>query len=209
MKADRQGQRREPIDWGAIRQRLEAARLGAEQALSPGAEKVDRILRERARRLAAPMQIDAETIERIEVVEFLLGQERYAVESRFVREVCPLDSLAPLPCAPAYVVSIANIRGEIISVIDIRKFFDLPERGLTDLNKVIVLHHGKMVFGILADAVTSVRQLAVRELQASLPTLTGIREAYLKGIDSNRVVILDAERLLMDQGLVVQQRATT
>ncbi|WP_284735589.1 chemotaxis protein CheW [Dongia deserti] len=163
-------------------------------------------MRERAQRLATPAQSDEETGPQIEVVEFLLARERYGVESRFVREVYPLESLAPIPCVPDYVVSIANVRGEIISVIDIRKFFDLPERGLTDLNKVIVLQDDRMVFGILADAVTGARRVPVQQLQPSLPTLTGIREAYLRGVDRDRVAILDGARLLHDPALVVQQR---
>lgn len=206
MRSDHRERRRAPIDWSAVQGRLQSARLAAEQALSPSAEHVDRILRDRAQRLAAPMQSDEETGEQIEVVEFLLAQERYGIESRFVREVYPLDSLAPIPCVPDYVVSIANIRGEVISIVDIRKFFDLPERGLTDLNKIIVLQDGRMVFGILADAITGVRRLPIQELQSSLPTLTGIRDAYLKGVDRNRVAILDGARLLSDPGLVVQQR---
>jgi purine-binding chemotaxis protein CheW len=65
-----------------------------------------------------------------------------------------------------------------------------------------------MVFGILADAITGVRLLPVSDIQPSLPTLTGIREDYLKGVTPGRTVILDAQRLLADEGIVVQEHVS-
>ena len=138
-------------------------------------------------------------------VEFVLASERYAVESRFIREVEVLESLTPLPCTPAFVLGIVNLRGEILPVIDLKKFFDLPEKGLSDLNKIIVLQSGRMLFGILADAIIGMRHVLLANIHPSLPTLTGIRKNYLKGITPERMVILDAGNLLADESIVVQE----
>ena len=56
-----------------------------------------------------------------------------------------------------------------------------------------------------ADAVIGVRSISLSEIQPSLPTLTGIRQEYLKGITGEREVILDAEKLLSDKNIVVHQ----
>ena len=104
-------------------------------------------------------------------------------------------------------LGIVNLRGEILSVIDIKKFFDLPEKGLTDLNKVIVLESEDMVFGIVADAISGVRRILRTDIQPSLPTLTGIREDYLQGVTDERVVVLDAGKLLHDEKLIVNEQA--
>ena len=147
----------------------------------------------------------AKAEEFIQVVEFLLACEKYAVASEYVREIYPLKEFTPIPCTPPFVLGIINVRGQILSVIDIKKFFGLPEKGLTDLNKVIILHSESMEFGILADAIIGVRNIVVSELQTSLPTLTGIREEYLKGVAKERTVILDAEKLLSDKSIVVHE----
>ncbi|MCL4471870.1 MAG: chemotaxis protein CheW [Gammaproteobacteria bacterium] len=194
-----------PIDWREVEQRLEAARVAIERIWMPTAEDTQRVLEERARALAREPE-RAEAAERIEVVEFLLAHERYAVESDYVREVYPLEELTPLPCTPAFVLGIVNVRGEILSVIDLKKFFDLPEKGLTDLNKVIVIESKDMVFGILADAISGVWHIPRAGIQPSLPTLTGIREDYLLGVTAERVVVLDAEKLLSDEKLIVQEQ---
>ena len=197
---------RAAIDWAEVRARVDAAQAAGEQAWTPGADETSRILRERALALAAEPGAIQNLAESIEVVEFSLAHERYAVESAYVREVYPLEYLTPLPCTPAFVLGIVNLRGEIVSVIDLRKFFDLAQTGLPDLNKIIVLESGNMIFGLLADAILGVRRLPLAEIQPALPTLTGIREKYLKGITAERMVVLDAGKLLADEEIVVQEQ---
>jgi purine-binding chemotaxis protein CheW len=197
--------KRVAIDWTEVRRRLDAAQVISEQVWTPGLDETRRILRERALALIAEPGRTKTLDQSIEVVEFLLAHESYAVESSYVREVCPLVNLTPLPCTPVFVLGIVNLRGEILSVIDVRKFFDLPETGLPDLNKIIVLESGSIVFGILADVILGVRHIPIAEIQPSLPTLTGIREKYLRGITLGRTVVLDAGKLLADEEIVVQE----
>lgn len=170
-----------------------------------GEEGKKQLLKARARKLARDDEKEKPAGESIEVVEFLLAYETYGIESSYVREICPLKDLTPVPCTPPFVLGIINVRGEIVSVIDLKKFFDLPEKGLTDLNKVLVLKNDRMEFGLLADAILGVRSLPTYDLQPTLPTLTGIREEYLRGIAKERVVILDAGKLLSDKNIVVHE----
>ncbi|OGT83669.1 MAG: chemotaxis protein [Gammaproteobacteria bacterium RIFCSPLOWO2_02_FULL_61_13] len=197
---------RTAIDWAAVRARLDAVQAAGERAWTPGAAETGRILRARALALAAEPGAAPNLDQSIEVVEFLLAHERYAVASAFVREVYPLENFTPLPCTPAFLLGIVNLRGEIVSVVDVRKFFDLPQTGLQDLNKLIVLDSGNMVFGILADGILGMRRIALADIQPSLPTLTGIRADYLQGVTAERVVVLDAEKLLADRKLIVEEQ---
>lgn len=194
-----------PIDWDELRTRMESSLAALEHGFKPSPEKRENILKDRAARLAVEPEKKAGVEEYFEVVEFFLAHERYAVSSEYVREIYPLNELTPLPCTPRFVLGIVNVRGQILSVIDIKKFFDLPEKGLTDLNKVIILHSGDMEFGILADSIVGVRNLTPGEIETSLPTLTGIREEYLKGVTRDRLVVLDAGKLLADEKIVVHE----
>ncbi len=193
------------IDWDEIHRRLETSQDALDRGLQLTHEEKNKILKARAKTLAIEPEKKAKEEEFIQVVEFLLAYEKYAVASEYVREIYPLRELTPIPCTPPFVLGIINVRGQILSVIDIKKFFDLPEKGLTDLNTVIILHSESMEFGILADAIIGVRNIVVSELQTSLPTLTGIREEYLKGVTKERTVILDAEKLLSDKSIVVHE----
>jgi purine-binding chemotaxis protein CheW len=169
-------------------------------------EERRKVLKARAKALAQePKKEGLAFKEQVEIVEFLLAYERYGIELRFVREVYPLKDLTPLPVTPPFVLGMINVRGQILSVIDIKRFFDLPEKGLTDLNKVIILHNDGMEFGILADVIIGANRIPLSDIQTSLPTLVGIREEYLKGVTRERLVILDAEKLLRDKRLIVQE----
>lgn len=168
----------------------------------------NQVLRERARRLAR--DTTAELIETgpvLEVIEFALAHERYALEASYVREVQPLHDLTPLPGAPEFVRGLVNLRGEILAVIDMKRFFDLPERGIGDLHSVLFVEGAGMSFGLLADQVLGTRRLPLASLQPALPTLTEVRADYLRGVTAERLVVLDGARLLSDPRLVVRDDA--
>lgn len=163
------------------------------------------ILRARAQALARPPEHAPLGQTLLELLEFRLAQESYAVETRYVREVYPLKNLTPLPCVPAFVAGIVNVRGHITPVIDIKKFFDLPDEGLTDLHRIILVRGNDIEFGLLADVIVGVRTVPVESLQPSLPTLTGIRADYLKGVTAERLVVLDLKRIFADPKIIVQE----
>lgn len=189
--------------WDKLRRRLEAARtnIGSE----PTPDEKRGILRKRARVLARQEEQGRDAGAGLDIMEFLLTYETYAIEMRWVAETYPLKDLTPLPCTPPFVAGIINVRGRIISVIDLRTFFDLPEKGLTDLNKVIILHNGAMEFGILADEILGTRTIPLTEVQPPLATLTGIREEYLAGVTRKRTAILDGAKLLSDKKLILHE----
>ena len=193
-------------DWRDVLGRVEGAWKGLEAGWGANPEARDRVLRDRAASLARQTRPESGAAS-LEVVVFRVAGETYGVESAHVREVYPLKDLTPVPCTPPFVLGITNVRGQILSVIDIKKLFDLPEQGITDLNRVVVLQSEHMAFGILADTILGARRVPVAELQPSLPTLTEVREQYLKGVTEDRLVVLDAEALLSDRSLVVHEEA--
>lgn len=194
------------IDWNAVHTRLESVERALEQGwfLPPG-EKA-KILKERAVVLAVEAE-EAPPVgeEYLNILEFVIAAETYGFESSFVREVYPLKEFTPLPCTPPFVFGIINVRGRIVSINDIRGIFDLPRKGLTELNKVIILKDKEMEFGVLADAVVGARSIPLSGLQPPPPTLTGIREEYLKGVTAERLVVLDARKMLTNGRLVVRE----
>ena len=195
------------IDWSEIHARLEGARLALEQETVYSPQESRAILRARARILAQETQQTAGAQAFMEIIEFCLASETYALESTFVREAYPLKDFTPLPGTPPFVLGIINVRGQILSVIDLKKFFDLPEKGLGQLNKLIILHNEQMEFAILADDILGARSLALDEIQPTPSTISGIGAEYLRGVTAGHVIILDAEKILGDGKIIVHQKA--
>jgi purine-binding chemotaxis protein CheW len=163
----------------------------------------ERILRERAQALARPQSSAPAPSTMLELLEFRLSVERYALEIRHVQGVHPLRDLTPLPGTPPFVLGIVNVRGRILPVLDLKKFFDLPEQGLTDLHRIILVQGNDLDFGLLADVIVGVRSVPTACLQPALPTLTGIRADFLKGIGTGGLVVLDMDRILSDPKIII------
>jgi purine-binding chemotaxis protein CheW len=180
-----------------------------EKTLQITPEEKSTILRSRAKELSMEIEIKETDEEFFEILEFLLAHETYAIETHFIREVYPMTELTPLPCTPAFVSGLINIRGQILTVIDMKKFFDLPEKGITNLNKVIVVRKETLELGILADEIIGISIIPVNELKPPLSTLTGIYADYLKGVTGERLILLDMERFLTDRRLIVNEEVET
>jgi len=193
------------IDWAAVHRSLKSAGEALTRENSLSAKEAKAVLKARARALAEPGHADDPEVERIDILEFLLSGETYAIETSFIAETFPLVDFTSLFCTPPFVMGIINVRGRIVSIVDMRRFFDLPVVGLSNLNRVIVVRDKKMEFGILADSIIGVRSLPLQDLQASLPTLTGIREEFLTGVTADRLVLLDMGKILADRRLVVHE----
>lgn len=163
------------------------------------------ILNKRALELARPLPGKSHESDVLEIVEFRLGSESYGLELDYILEVYPLRELTPLPGLPRFVQGIINVRGQIVSVIDLKSFFEMTIEEITAGTKVIILQSKEMEFGIMADAIIGVKTIAKKEVMPTLPTLTGIRADFLKGVSRERLVILDGAKLLADSHLIINE----
>jgi len=199
-------QRSQTIAWDRIKARLAAA----EQALAAGAEvspeKRRAVLQARAIAYAAAPPRPEAAGERIEVVEFMLGTQRHAIEAGWVHEVLALDVLTPLPCTPDFIAGIVHLHGRIVTAIDLKRFFGLAPTGITDLNRLVVVRHGAGELGLLADRIVGVGWLRTADLQAA--PADDPRAAGLRGIAAGELALLDIERLMNDPKMVVDDNMT-
>lgn len=96
----------------------------------------------------------------IQVVEFLLGNEPFAIDLFDVREVVEYTSITPLPNSPDYIKGIIDLRGEITSIVDLKIRLNIKEinQTSTDTSRIIVVDDKITMkkIGILVDDVTSV-----------------------------------------------------
>ena len=163
------------------------------------------LLRKRAIEMAVEPEQKKDSSTIIEFIVFVLADESFGVESAFVREVCPLKDYTILPGTPSFILGIINVRGQILSVVDLKKFFHLPEKGLGELNKVIILRNDQMEFGILADEVIGIRIIFKDDILPVPLAVNGISEKYLKGVTKDGLIILSAVNLLSDKNMIINE----
>ena len=121
----------------------------------------------------------------IDIVEFEINNERYALDIGLTREIVEMVPITPVPRAPPHIAGIINLRGEITNIINLNNILGLPEKSAEDIkeHKIIVLvpdaAEGSIV-GIIVDAVHSVLQIPEKDIEKVSGGLSN--EAYVKGI---------------------------
>jgi purine-binding chemotaxis protein CheW len=197
--------RPEFIDWKEVHRRLGKARQSLEEALQLPPERARLVMEERARALARVPQSPTAQGERLEFVVFSLANERYGISTAYVREVIRLTDLTPLPGAPDFVAGVTNLRGQVLAVMDLRKFFGVAVRGLSDTSRVVVLGGERPEFGVLADAVHHVLTLPIDQVLDPPESVAGIARGYLRGVTGDALVLLEGSALLQDSRLIIDQ----
>lgn len=167
-------------------------------------EKV--LLAERAKMISGRKKSDNHVDEKyISVVEFSLNTENFGFEERYVSEVFSLREITEIPGTPPYLLGVINLKGRIVSVNNLKNLFNLKERGLTELNKVMILKNDVMEFGVVADSITGNRKLKLKSLSPPPSTLDMIGTEFITGIDPDGLILLDATKLLSSKQLNVNK----
>jgi len=136
-------------------------------------------------------------------VTFFLENEKYGIQVMQVQEVLRLTDIAPVPGAPEYVMGIINLRGNVVTVIDSRKRFALPEKESDDSTRIVIIEtESEQVVGILVDSVAEVAELRTSEIE-SAPNLGNDESSrFIQGVcnkEEELLILVDVERLLTDE----------
>jgi len=135
-----------------------------------------------------------------QVVVFNLGDEQYGVDISQVKEIIRPSHITKIPSAPDFVEGVINLRGQITTIVNLRKRFGLPPKDIDDETRIIVVEHGKNVIGMIVDSVTEVKSLSANEIEA-LPNVVTTQNGseFLKGmgkLSDSLVILIDLNRIL-------------
>ncbi len=164
-----------------------------------------KILRERAKKLGQKREKEDSDSDSMQIIEFRLSHERYGADVNHIREVYPLKDITPIPCTPPFVLGIMNVRGQVVSVLDIRGFFDLPKQPNTELSKVLIVGKDDIECGILTDEIVGEKKIPLGMVHQKGNLMRGDWEECIMGVTADRLILLGIDKLLSNQKIVVQQ----
>jgi len=148
----------------------------------------------------------------IDIVEFELGNERYALDIQLAREIVEMIPITPIPRAPAYISGVINLRGEITNIMNLNTLLGLPDQEIRDNQKIIVMVPeavGGSNVGIIVDDVSSVIQVADTDVDKIGEGFSSEFSSFVKGIikmksedgvkeKKNLIIWLDMEKVIKD-----------
>lgn len=135
-----------------------------------------------------------------QLVVFKIGKEEFGVDIKQVREIVRLVEITRMPKAPAFIEGVVNLRGQIVSVIDLAKRLDLPSSPRDDFTRIIVIEIESNTVGMVVDSVSEVLRLSMKDIE-EVPALieTGVPEHYIRGVGKLKdrlLVLLDLSKVL-------------
>lgn len=143
-------------------------------------------------------------VEKNDYLTFLLDDVVYAVDVRSVREILPLETVTSVPRTAPYLKGVMNIRGTVISVIDLRVLLNIPVKMDDETSSIIVSEvqipsESEMVFGFIADDVQSVVGLETIPVTEGYAALDMLHNDFIKEIGKHAnsfVLVLDMLKII-------------
>src|SRR5579862_7167108 len=141
----------------------------------------------------------------LHIVGFQVGRETYGVPITSLHEIVRVPEITAVPDAPDYLEGVINLRGKIVSVMDLRKRFGDSEAKLKKNNRILVVEHAGKLAGLIVDSASEVLKIASEDVEAppavfqegGLNCVTGLGK-----VGGRLIVLLDMTRLLAPEKLI-------
>lgn len=139
----------------------------------------------------------------VQLVVFTIEKEEFAAEITQVREIVSLEKITKVPSAPQFVYGVVNLRGKLVTVVDLHSRLGFKRTQPAEKSKMIVSDLKDGVLGMMVDSVVEVSRIPESQIEPPPPMSTGQIDAkYILGIAKMKdrlIVILDLENVLLDE----------
>lgn len=148
--------------------------------------------------------LESETNDTLEdkYLTFKIGSESYGIELRFVTEIVVMQEITRLPDMPEYIKGVINLRGNVLSVMDMRSRFNLENRDYDGRTCIVVVEVEERLVGLIVDGVNEVLTIPVDQVDPPPQNHTGFQSTYVKGmgkIEGKVTILLDTESILYEE----------
>ncbi len=141
----------------------------------------------------------------LHIVGFKVGRETYGVPITSLHEIVRVPEITAVPDAPDYLEGVINLRGKIVSVMDLRKRFGEKQATVKKHNRILVVEHSGRLAGLIVDSASEVLKIPADAVEAppvvfqdgGLNCVTGLGK-----VGGRLVVLLDMSKLMAPASLV-------
>ena len=135
----------------------------------------------------------------LQTVGFRIGKELFGVDIASVKEIVRVPEIVKVPDTPDFIEGVINLRGRIVSVIDLKKRFRLGRVDRTKASRILVAEMDGRVVGLLVDAASEVLRLPADSIEPPPDMVSGIGIDYITGvgkIGERIIILLDIKKVL-------------
>jgi purine-binding chemotaxis protein CheW len=138
----------------------------------------------------------------VELTTFFVGEALCGMDILKVQEVNKLIEMTRVPQAPEYVSGILNLRGEIVTIIDLGRKLDLKSSEMSDKTHNIIVNSNGEHIGLMVEKISDVVQTEWENIEAPPANIGGVQGKYFTGVfktEDRLIGILDIEKLLEEE----------
>ncbi|UCD83252.1 MAG: purine-binding chemotaxis protein CheW [Deltaproteobacteria bacterium] len=144
-------------------------------------------------------EVEEEKGETVQLITFRIANELYGIETGYSKEVLKVPKIARVPHTPEWILGVINLRGSIVSVIDLRLLFGLTASELGPSARVVTVSFGETYTGIVVESIVDIVNIPKDSIKPTLETLGGIEKDFIRGQipqEKEILIILDIEAIL-------------
>lgn len=133
-------------------------------------------------------------------VIFRFGDDEFGVDVMNIKEIAKITTITRVPHSPDFIEGLINLRGSLVTVINLRKRFIFEPKKIDEDSRIIIAELEDKPVGILVDAATEVSRIPVSDIEATPEMVTTeISKEYLKGVGKvgdRLIILLDLKQVL-------------
>lgn len=164
----------------------------------PHGNKEKKILAVRREWLAKKPNQQKQQNNQLQYIQFQLGHnERYGIPYQIIDEVIMHQSITPAPKTPAFIAGVINRRGKLLTVFDLKKFFNLNTTENNHQPSLIIISNQGITISILVDHIEGSAYYNANQLSEGIST-EKIKPNYIMGLDKGITTLLNMSGILAD-----------
>ncbi len=148
------------------------------------------------------MNIRTDMSSSVELATFYVGEALCGMDILNVQEINKLMEMTKVPQAPRYVTGILNLRGQIVTVIDLGKKLGLTSTEFSESTRNIIVNSGQEYIGLLVSSISDVVAAQWDKVEKPPANIGGVQGAYFKGVfktENSLIGILDVNKVLTEE----------
>lgn len=139
--------------------------------------------------------------ERQQIIVFKLDEKMYGVNIDQIREITRIGEISPVPNSPSYIEGVTNLRGQVTTVIDLRKRLGMSSKTFDKQNRMMITESENNSEGVIVDSVAEVTMIPKADIEETpeIARASKDKSSYLKGIgkkDGKLIILVDLNELL-------------
>ncbi len=134
-----------------------------------------------------------------QLIKFQVSDETFGIGITEIFQILKPQEIFKVPNTPPFVEGLLNLRGKVLTVFNLRKRFNMPEKENDENTKIIIINMNGYLLGFTVDSVTEIVRVPDEEIETTPPSITSFDKRFISGVaklGDKLILLLNLEKVL-------------